>query len=173
MKYLLPTIIILSLVCTSCAKTDYGNVLVTKVIDGDTLEIAGGERVRLIGIDCPEMYESDKLYRDSQRTGQDKRTIQEMGREAYQFTRKLAEGRNARLGFDVERKDKYGRLLAYVYVKGVTFDRDIFLNREIVKHGYAQAFTIPPNVRYADLFEKLYQEARENKRGLYGLKEGL
>ena len=94
-----------------------------------------------------------------------------MGTEAYQFTRKLAEGRNAWLTFDVERRDKYGRLLAYVYIKGATPDEDIFLNREIIKHGYAQAFTIPPNFRYADLFEKLHREARENKRGLYGLGE--
>ncbi len=60
---------------------DYNDILVTRVIDGDTLKLESGERVRLIGIDTPEMHESDKLYRDSQRTGQDARTIKAMGKK--------------------------------------------------------------------------------------------
>jgi len=142
---------------------NYADILVERAVDGDTLKLENGERVRLIGIDTPEMHESDKLYRDSQRTGQDVRTIQELGRRAYEFTKKLAEGKRVSLEFDVEKYDKYDRLLAYVYLK----KDGTFVNAEIIKQGYASLMTIPPNAKYADLFLKLYQEARNNKRGLW------
>ena len=142
---------------------NYSDIMVRRVIDGDTIQLETGERVRLIGIDTPEMHESDKLYRDSQRTGQDTRAIQELGRRAYEFTQKLAEGKRVSLEFDVEKYDKYSRLLAYVYLK----KDGAFVNAEIIKQGYASVMTIPPNAKYADLFLKLYQEARNNKRGLW------
>jgi micrococcal nuclease len=140
----------------------YTDVLVKRVVDGDTLLLETGERVRLIGIDTPEMHESSKLKRDAQRSQQDTRAIQKMGRQSYEFTRSLVEGKRVSLEFDVERYDKYKRLLAYVYLKDGTF-----VNAEIVKAGYASLMTYPPNVKYADLFRKFYQEARENKRGLW------
>ncbi len=163
MKPLVLTAIILSLILTSCAQANYADILVTKVFDGDTLRIAGGEKVRLLGIDAPEMYESDKLYRDARRTGEDIRTIMALGRKSYQFTRQLAEGKKVRLEFDVQQRDKYGRLLAHVFIS----DTQLFLNAEILKQGYAEVMIIPPNVKYADYFQGLYQEARENKRGLW------
>ncbi len=141
---------------------NYADVYVRRVVDGDTIQLETGERVRLIGIDTPEMHESDKLYWDSQRSGQDIHTIQELGRRAYEFTKKLVEGKRVSLEFDVEKHDKYGRLLAYVYLKDGTF-----VNAKIVEEGYASLMTIPPNVKYADLFLKLYQEARKNQRGLW------
>ncbi len=141
---------------------DYSDILVKRAVDGDTLLLENGERVRLIGIDTPEMHESSKLYRDSKKTNQDVETIKELGRQSYQFTKNLVEGKRVRLEFDVERQDKYNRLLAYVYLKDGTF-----VNAEIVRQGYASLMTIPPNVKYADLFLKLYQEARENQRGLW------
>jgi len=141
---------------------DYSGVSVKRVVDGDTLQLESGERVRLIGIDTPEMHESDKLYRDSQRTRQDIRTIKELGRHAYEFTRKLVEGKRVRLEFDVEKRDKYKRMLAYVYLADGTF-----VNAKIIEEGYASLMTIPPNVKYADLFLKLYRQAREDKRGLW------
>jgi len=141
---------------------DYSGVLVKRVIDGDTIQLETGERVRLIGIDTPEMHESDKLYRDSQKTGQDIRTIKELGRHAYEFTRILVEGKRVRLEFDVEKHDRYKRLLAYVYLGDGKF-----VNAEIIRQGYASLMTIPPNVKYADLFLKLYQEARVTKKGLW------
>ena len=141
---------------------DYEDIYVRRVIDGDTIQLQTGERVRLIGIDTPEMHESSKLYRDSQRTGRDKRVIQELGRRAYLFTKELVEGRNVRLEFDVEKKDKYGRLLAYVYLQDSTF-----VNAKIVEEGYASLMSIPPNVKYAGLFLKLYRQARKNRRGLW------
>jgi micrococcal nuclease len=141
---------------------DYSNIRVARVVDGDTLKLENGERVRLIGVDTPEFHESNKLYRDSQRSGQDAGTIQALGKRSYEFTKKLVEGQYVRLEFDVDRYDKYSRLLCYVYLKDGTF-----VNAEIVKQGYANLMTIPPNVKYADEFKKLYKEARENKRGLW------
>jgi len=141
---------------------DYSDILVKRAVDGDTLLLDNGERVRLIGIDTPEMHESSKLYRDSKKANQDIETIKELGRQSYQFTKSLVEGKRVKLEFDVERQDKYKRLLAYVYLKDGTF-----VNAEIVKQGYASLMTIPPNVKYADLFVKLSQEARENQRGLW------
>ena len=141
---------------------NYTDILVKRAVDGDTLQLETGERVRLIGIDTPEMHESDKLYRDSQRTQQDIQTIKALGRRAYEFTKNLVEGKRISLEFDVEKEDKYGRLLAYVYLKDGTF-----VNAKIVQEGYASLMTIPPNVKYADLFLKLYQEARNNRRGLW------
>jgi len=141
---------------------NYADILVKRAVDGDTLVLENGERVRLIGIDTPEMHESNKLYRDAQRTKQDVSTIQKLGQRAYAFTRKLVEGKRVSLEFDVEKQDRYSRLLAYVYLKDGTF-----VNAKIVEEGYASLMTYPPNVKYADLFLKLYREARENRRGLW------
>ncbi|MCG2713470.1 MAG: thermonuclease family protein [Candidatus Omnitrophica bacterium] len=141
---------------------NYDNILVTRVVDGDTLVLENGERVRLIGIDTPEMHESEKLNRDASRSQQDVETIKQLGRISYEFTKKLVEGKRVKLEFDVERYDKYKRILAYVYLTDGTF-----VNAKIVQEGYASLMTYPPNVKYADLFLKLYQEARENKRGLW------
>ena len=141
---------------------NYTNILVTRVVDGDTLKLENGERVRLIGIDTPEMHESQKLYRDSARTKQDTSTIQKLGRRAYEFTKNLVEGKRVSLEFDVEKHDRYGRLLAYVYLKDGTF-----VNAKIVEEGYASLMTFPPNVKYADLFLKLLQEARNSRKGLW------
>lgn len=142
---------------------DYNDILVTRVIDGDTLKLESGERVRLIGIDTPEIHESEKLHRDSRRTQQNIRTIKQLGQRAYEFTKKLVEGKRVRLEFDVQKYDKYDRLLAYVYLKDGTF-----VNAEIIKQGYASLMTYPPNVKYVDLFTRLYREARQNRRGLWG-----
>ncbi|MDD5044795.1 MAG: thermonuclease family protein [Candidatus Omnitrophica bacterium] len=142
--------------------SSYSDILVTRAVDGDTLVLETGERVRLIGIDTPELHVSNKLYRDAQKTQQDIATIQELGRRAYLFTKGLVEGKRVSLEFDVEKYDKYKRLLAYVYLKDGTF-----VNAEIVKQGYANLLTIPPDVKYAEYFRQLLHEARENRRGLW------
>ncbi|MGE5308580.1 MAG: thermonuclease family protein [Deltaproteobacteria bacterium] len=141
---------------------NYDDVLVSRAVDGDTLKLENGERVRLIGIDTPELHESAKLYRDSRRTGQDAATIRRMGGRAAGFTRRLVEGKRVRLEFDVEKRDKYGRLLAYVFLKDGTF-----VNAEIIKQGFGSPYTFPPNVRYAERFKGLYDEARQDHRGLW------
>ena len=140
----------------------YSNILVTRAVDGDTLVLENKERVRLIGIDTPELHESNKLYRDAQRSGQQVEVIKQLGRQSYEFTKNLVEGKRVRLEFDVERYDKYKRILAYVYLEDGTF-----VNARIVEEGYASLMTYPPNVKYADLFLKLYREARQNQRGLW------
>ncbi len=125
-------------------------VFVQRVIDGDTVVLSNGERVRYIGMDTPELYHPRK-------------PVQFYAREAMEFNRRLVEGKRVRLEFDLERRDKYGRLLAYVYLPDGTF-----VNAELVRQGYAQLLTFPPNVKHVDLFRKLQTEAREANRGLWG-----
>ena len=134
----------------------------TRTVDGDTLQLSNGEKVRLIGVDTPESSNNSKLRRDAKRTGQDAKEIVMMGKEAAAFTRALVQGKSVRLEFDVQKRDKYGRLLAYAYLEDGTF-----VNAEIMKAGYGQVMTIPPNVKYQELFLKLEREARESKRGLW------
>ncbi|NTV29722.1 MAG: thermonuclease [Candidatus Omnitrophica bacterium] len=138
------------------------SVRVERVVDGDTLKLVGGERVRLIGIDTPELHESAKLYRDAERTGQDIKTIQRMGGEAASFTRELVDGKNVRLEYDVQPRDRYGRLLAYVYLEDGTF-----VNAQIIRRGYAYPLTVPPNTRHAAEFRRLFEEARRSRAGLW------
>lgn len=85
-----------------------------------------------------------------------------MGKEASGFTRKLVESKKVRLEFDIERYDKYGRPLAYVYLEDGTF-----VNARIIEEGYAQVMTIAPNVKHAQTFLKLEREAREKNKGLW------
>jgi len=148
------------------ASTDStGAFYVSRVIDGDTIKLSDGSHVRLIGIDTPESGYNAKLARDVKRGHKDIDAILKMGKEASNFTRGLVQGKKVRLEFDVEKRDKYGRLLAYVYL-----DDETFLNAKIIEEGYAQVMTIPPNVKHADLFLKMQREAREKGRGLW--KEG-
>jgi micrococcal nuclease len=139
-----------------------GQYYVKRVVDGDTLALSNGEKVRLIGVDTPEYHHSDKLRKDASRSREDAKTIQAMGKEAYEFTKGLASGRMVRLEFDVEKRDKYGRLLAYVYL-----DDGTFLNARILESGYGRVMTIPPNVKYADYFLKLQRQARDANKGLW------
>ncbi len=122
---------------------------VERAIDGDTIVLTNGERVRYIGIDTPE-------------TKHPKKPVEYFGKEASEANQKLVEGKTVRLEFDVQKRDRYDRLLAYIYVD------DIFVNAWLVENGYAQVATFPPNVKYQELFVKLQREARENKRGLWG-----
>jgi len=125
---------------------------VKSVIDGDTIELENGERVRYIGIDTPETKHPSK-------------PVQYYGKEASEANRSLVEGKEVRLEFDVQQRDKYGRLLAYVYVG------DTFVNAWLVENGYAQILTIPPNVKYQDKFLELQKKARQEGRGLWGKPE--
>jgi micrococcal nuclease len=124
---------------------------VVKVIDGDTIHVRLADRiekVRYIGMNAPELYHP---------------TLGEQpgGREAAQANRKLVEGQTVRLELDVQERDRYGRLLAYVYI-GATM-----VNAELVAQGYAQVMTIPPNVKHQDLFLKLQRQARALQLGLW------
>jgi|YelNatPaOPRAMG01_1025707.scaffolds.fasta_scaffold05302_6 micrococcal nuclease len=142
---------------------NYSDIKVKRVIDGDTLELENGQRLRLIGIDAPEMHESKKLYRDVQRTKKDIQTIKSMGRRSYEFLKNILENKRIRLEFDVERYDRYNRLLAYVFLK----EDNTFVNAKMIEEGYAQPLTVPPNVKYADYFLTLFRKARQEKKGLW------
>ena len=139
---------------------------VVRVIDGDTVHVrlpnAAIERVRMIGIDAPEQQESGKLTRDAAGSGLPKAVIQALGRRSADFARRHLSGQEVGLGLDVQTRDRYGRLLAYVWLHN-----GILFNRLIVAEGYAQVLTIPPNVRHADVFLACEREARENRRGLW------
>ena len=128
------------------------SAVVERVVDGDTVVLVGGERVRYIGVDTPELHHP-------------KKPVQPYAREAAEFNRRLVEGKKVRLEFDVDRRDKYNRLLAYVFLEDGRF-----VNAELLKEGYAQLLTFPPNVKYVDLFTGLQKQARENNRGLWGKK---
>ena len=145
-----------------CGDSYNSGIQVIQVYDGDTVKLANGEKVRLIGIDCPEEWESEKLYWDTKRLGQDIEVIKAMGKEAGAFTQNLVLNKKVRLEFDVEKRDKYNRLLAYLYLPDGKF-----VNETIIKEGYAYPLMIPPNLKYTDYFMQLYREARAKGRGLW------
>lgn len=128
---------------------------VKKVVDGDTFWIDDGSlkgiKVRFIGIDAPE----------SHRTGNKEKAP--FGREASDFLTGIIGGKEVRLEYDAGHYDRYGRTLAYVYLRDGTF-----VNALLVKEGYAAVMTVPPNVKYADTFMKLERRARNQNRGLWG-----
>lgn len=165
MKKSILFIAIFLLSVTACRAAETYKVVY--VIDGDTVILNNHEHVRLIGIDAPEMRDNDKLRRDIKRTGRDAATLLTMGRKSAEFTRNLVQGKEVRLEYDVQRKDKYSRTLAYVFIPASSSAVETFVNAEIVNAGYAVPYTIPPNVKYAPLFRKLYKEALQDKRGLW------
>jgi micrococcal nuclease len=125
---------------------------VVRVADGDTLvlDIDGTEEhVRLIGVDTPESVHPDK-----------ERNVP-YGAVASDFTKKLLEGKAVTLEMDAQERDKYGRLLAYVYLDGK------MLNQTLLSEGHAKLATFPPNVRYVDEFTELQEKAREKGAGLW------
>lgn len=145
--------------CVQAEQTAVRTVI--RVIDGDTIELDGGEKVRLIGIDCPESRGGKKLDKDAARTGQDTDTIKELGKAATNFVRSLCLNKTITLEYDQTLKDKYGRTLAYVQLSGGRI-----LNEEILKAGYAMPYTKFP-FRNIEKYVALGKEAREAKLGLW------
>jgi micrococcal nuclease len=139
-----------------------GYFFVERAVDGDTLKLSNGDRVRLIGVDTPELHESEKLAKDASRSHKDASVIKGLGKKAADFTSRLVQGKRVRLEYDVKKHDRYGRILGYLYLEDGTF-----VNAKIIEEGYAQVMTIPPNVKYADYFLKLQKEARQNGKGLW------
>jgi endonuclease YncB( thermonuclease family) len=125
---------------------------VQRVTDGDTFvaSVKGRrERIRVIGVDTPESVAPN-------------RPDEPFGEEASDFAKRYLDGETVRLAGDAEPRDRYGRMLAYVWLADGTF-----WNALLVAEGYAQQLTIPPNVTYADLFRRLVGEARREDRGLW------
>jgi len=121
---------------------------VVNVVDGDTFKIESGETVRMIGIDTPETVHPSK-------------PAQCYGKEASSKTQDLLEGKEIKLEKDVSEKDKYGRLLRYVYVG------EIFVNEYLVKEGFAVSSSYPPDIKYQDKFVEAQRKAREENKGLW------
>lgn len=127
--------------------------VVERVIDGDTLLLRGGERVRLLGVDTPE-------------TVHPRIPVEPFGPEASRYTERRVEGKTVRLGFDKERRDRYGRLLAYVYVEGS------LLNEELIREGYSEAqLEYPYSNAMKRLFREAEAEARAANRGVWSVPE--
>jgi micrococcal nuclease len=144
-RFLTFCIIALAALLTSCTPVTDRLSKVVRIIDGDTIEIAGGIRVRYIGIDAPEVYPREEAY----------------GREASAANRELVGGRVVRLEKDVSETDRYGRLLRYVHVDG------ILVNGEMVRRGWARSAAYPPDTRYQRILDDLENEAREGSRGMW------
>lgn len=124
------------------------DVTVKRVVDGDTIELTDGQKLRYIGIDTPE-------------TKDPRRAVGCFGKEAALKNKELVEGKEVRLEKDVSETDKYGRLLRYVWAQG------LFVNEYLVKNGYAHTSTYPPDVKYQDVFKQAEVYARENNLGLW------
>jgi micrococcal nuclease len=134
-------------------------IQVQRVIDGDTIELSSGERVRYIGIDTPEMRRKVG--------GRWIEVGEPYAKEAYELNRELVEGKWIRLELDIEDYDRHGRLLAYVYTKNDSTGSMKLVNAEILKAGLARVMLRPPNIRYADLFHAMQHEAQVKKRGMW------
>ena len=141
---------------TSCGSTSSHpqhliQATVSRVFDGDTIaaQINGkAEKIRLIGMDTPE-------------TKKPNTPVMYYGPEASAYTQKRLEHQQVELEFDVEERDRYGRLLAYVWI-----NRELF-NRTLVQKGYARMYTFPPNVKYVELFKEDQASARKKNLGIW------
>ncbi len=125
---------------------------VSRVVDGDTIEVQLGGReedVRYIGVDTPETVKPGT-------------PVECFGPQASSFNHRLVEGKRVRLVFDEERRDVYGRLLAYVYLG------KRFVGAELVRRGFARTLTIPPNDNFAGRLKRLEIAAARAGRGLWG-----
>lgn len=127
---------------------------IVRIIDGDTLVAAKNgveETVRLIGVDTPEIFVNGQQVNDPQAI------------TALEYAKAALTGRYAELELDIEQRDQYGRLLAYIWLDG------IMLNKVLLENGIAKVATYPPNVKYLDEFTALENIAREKKLGIWGI----
>jgi len=127
---------------------------VSKVIDGDTIELENSQTVRLIGIDTPETVDP-------------RRPVGCFGKEASVEGKRLMAGKWVILEKDVSETDKYGRLLRYVYLS-LDNEQTLFVNDYLIREGFAKVLTYPPDVKFNEQFREAEQEARQNNRGLWG-----
>lgn len=133
---------------------DGERALVSKVVDGDTIELDNGKTVRFIGMDTPETVDP-------------RRSVGCFGKEASNETKKLLSGKEVILQKDVSETDKYGRLLRYVFLP-LENGRILFVNDYLVREGFAKVLTYPPDVSYNEQFRQAERQAKEGRRGLWG-----
>jgi micrococcal nuclease len=123
---------------------------VARAVDGDTVELADGTKVRYVGVNTPETHHPTK-------------GVQCYGKEAAAYNQTLVAGKKVRLVKDVSETDRYGRLLRFVYLEDGTL-----VNRLLLEQGYAEVMTYPPDVAKSKEFIAVQAEARAAKRGLWG-----
>lgn len=129
--------------------SDNSSYIVTRIIDGDTIEVNGGVTVRYIGIDTPESVDP-------------RREIECFGKEAAEENKRLVLDKKVILEKDVSETDRYGRLLRYVYVDSQ------MVNKTLVENGFAQARSYPPDIRHQEELRAAEAKARSERRGLWG-----
>lgn len=127
--------------------------LVTKIIDGDTIEIEGGERVRYIGIDAPEIG------------GKEQKTC--FAAEAAVKNGELVKGKNIRIEKDTSERDRYGRLLGYVYREAGEGEEETFINLKLIEEGAALATSYPPDIKHEGEFSAAEEQAKKEGKGLW------
>lgn len=155
MKYLLSTILVITLVSLSYAQEieKKEGWRVTYIVDGDTFyaQQNGSNRTkfRLIGIDTPESKHPDK-------------PVEPFSKEATDLLSLLIKDKIVLLEYDIQTHDKYGRSLVYVYD-----DEGLFINEELVLKGLAQVYTFPPNIQFAEVFIEAQKKARKHKIGMW------
>nr|WP_245947189.1 thermonuclease family protein [Bacillus taeanensis] len=140
---------------TACSDTHNEGIPVTKVVDGDTIKVqlnGKEETIRMLLIDTPETVHPNK-------------PVQPFGPEASQFVKSKLEDQNVTLEMDISERDKYGRLLAYVY----TMDGEM-INERLLEEGLARvAYVFEPNTKYVDNFYKIQQQAQQEEKGIWSM----
>jgi micrococcal nuclease len=130
---------------------EFVDAKVVRVVDGDTVVVryeGREERIRLIGVDTPETVHPNK-------------PVEAYGEEAKEYTKKKLEEKDIQIEFDVQERDRYGRLLGYIWVDGLLF------NDELLRMGYARVATFPPNVKYVEMFKETEKNAKEKQVGIW------
>lgn len=142
---------------SSTVRSDLSKVV--SVIDGDTIALENGDRLRFIGIDAPELnHEGLNIKKEC------------YGDESTEFLKSLIENRSIKMEKDVNNTDRYNRLLRYVYVDKDS--KEIFVNEEIVKQGFAKSSAYMPDVKFQHILDEAQKYAKENKLGLWGACNG-
>lgn len=149
----LPKILLFPTITPTSIPTSYippvkTQAVVKRVVDGDTIELTTGEKVRYIGINTPELHDP-------------KKPVECFGQAASDENKRLVEGKTIMMEKDVSEVDKYKRLLRYVYVD------NLFINDYLVRQGFAQVSTFPPDIKYIPQFLEAQKVARDNNRGLW------
>ncbi|MDD4954879.1 MAG: thermonuclease family protein [Candidatus Omnitrophica bacterium] len=147
--------IFLVFICSCVKNYDYSHIRITKIIDGDTVRLENGETLRYIGIDTPEI----KIKRN----GRFSYRPQPFALDAKKLNEKLVKDKIVRVEFDVEKTDRYNRLLGYCFIANT------MVNAKLVEEGFAVIYTFPPNVKYVGTFVNAQKNARKNAKGMWGV----
>ena len=138
---------------------------VTRVIDGDTIELSDGQKVRLLGVDSPESHKNEKLKKDALRLDKTEDEIIEAGKKSAEFTKKFSEGKEVRLEIEKEhKKDRFDRTLAYVYIDGKSS------NESLITSGYACVYLKYPFDKKTK-FVSLQLRVEKQRAGLWNTRE--